>query len=326
MDLRRPDGVRLGLVSNARSERNKRGLADIERELAALGDLRHVLFDGTRPMAELLAELAAEGLDVLGINGGDGTVQAALTALLEARPFAHQPPVAILPRGMANMTAADVGLRGSNAQALRRLTAAARSGEIERHLVERHVLRVEGLRDCGPQRGMFLGAAALCDAIRICKDQVHSLGLKGEASHAVTLAWLLLNAGLRGLEAVGMHGHAIALQIDDRPPERRQRLLLLATTLDRMVLGSRPFWNVDGAPVRLTAIAHPAIGLVRHAWQILYGPPQRNLPREVFLSTGAERVRIELNSPVTIDGQFHMPEPGRDLEVTAAERVRFVRL
>lgn len=318
--------MRLGLVSNARSERNKRGLAELERQLAALGDLRHVLFDGTRPMTELLAELAIDGVDILGVNGGDGTVQAALTALLEDRPFARQPPVAILPRGMANMTAADVGLRGSNAQALRRLTVTAEAGDIERHLVERHVLRVEGLRDCGPQHGMFLGAAALCEAIRICKEKVHSLGLKGEASHAVTLAWLLLNAGLRGLEKVGMHGHDIEIQVDGGPSERAPRLLLLATTLDRMVLGSRPFWNVDGAPLRLTTIAHPAVGLVRHAWQILYGPPERSLPENVFLSTGAERVRVELDSPVTIDGQFYEPEPGRALEITAADRVRFVRL
>lgn len=318
--------MRLGLVSNARSERNKRGLADVERQLSALGDLRHVLFDDTRPMADLLAELAADGVDVLGINGGDGTVQAALTALLETRPFARQPPVAILPRGMANMTAADVGLRGSNAQALRRLMVAAESDAIERHLVDRQVLRVEGLRDCGPQRGMFLGAAALCEAIRICKDKVHTLGFKGEVSHAVTLAWLLLNAGLRGLEAVGMHGHEIAVQIDARPLERRQRLLLLATTLDRMVLGSRPFWNADGAPLRLTTIGYPAVGLVRHAWQVLYGTPQRHLPDNVFLSTGAERVRIEVDSPITIDGQFYMPEPGHALEITAAERVRFIRL
>jgi hypothetical protein len=318
--------VRLGLVSNARSERNKRGVADIERQLAALGDLRHVMFDGSRPMGDLLRELAGDGVELLGINGGDGTVQGALTALLEERPFAQTPPVAILPRGMANMTAADVGLRGRNAQALRRLVVAADAGRIDTHLVERQVLRVDGIRGWPAQRGMFLGAAAAYEAIQICKAQIHTLGLKGEVSHAATLAWLLLNAAIRGLEAVGMHGHDIRIAIDNRPPAAGRCLLLVATTLDRMVLGSRPFWNTRGRPLRLTTIAYPAPGLARHAWRALYGTDQRELPENVFFSTGADRVGLELDGPFTIDGQFFEPEPGRALEITAADRVRFVRL
>lgn len=318
--------MRLGLISNARSERNKRGLADIERQLAALGDLRHLLFDGSRPMGDLLRELAGEGVGLLGINGGDGTVQGALTALLEERPFAEAPPVAILPRGMANMTAADVGLRGRNAQALRRLAVAATAGRIDAHVIERQVLRVDGILGWPAQRGMFLGGAAAYEAIQICKRQIHTLGLKGEVSHAVTLAWLLVNAGVRGLEAVGMHGHDIRVAIDNGPPAARRCLLLLATTLDRMVLGSRPFWNTRDRPLRFTMISQPAPGLVRHAWRILYGPDQRTLPDDVFLSTGADRVRLELDGPFTIDGQFFEPEPGGALEITAADRVRFVRL
>jgi len=315
--------MRIGLISNARSERNKGGLADIDAAIAGRPEIRHLRFDGHRPMAELLRQL--EGVDLLAINGGDGTVQAALTALLEDRPLTPRPPVAILPRGMANMTAADVGLKGRNAAALDRVLAAGRQGSLAGHVLERRVLRVDGIQGWPPQHGMFFGAAGIYEAIRICKGQVHSLGLKGELSHGVTLGWLLLNAAFRGLQAVDIHGHDIGLSVDGGPVETQRRLLVLATTLDRLVLGSRPFWRTCGKPVRFTSIAWTAPGIVRHARRILYGDEERELPAG-FDSLGAERIELTLDGPFTIDGQFFDPMPGRPLVLTAPETVRFVRL
>jgi diacylglycerol kinase (ATP) len=69
--------MRIGLVSNARSERNKSGLADLDNAIAARPEISHLHFDGRCSMTELLRDLA--GIDLLAINGGDGTVQSALT-------------------------------------------------------------------------------------------------------------------------------------------------------------------------------------------------------------------------------------------------------
>jgi diacylglycerol kinase (ATP) len=169
--------MRIGLISNDRSERNKSGLADLDAAIAARPEVRHLHFDGRRSMTELLRDLGS--IDLLAINGGDGTVQGALTSLLEDRPFDPAPPVAILPRGMANMTAADVGLKGRNAAALERILEAGRSGDFGGHVLERRILRVDGIRDWPAQCGMSFGAAGIHEAISICKGQVHTLGLKG---------------------------------------------------------------------------------------------------------------------------------------------------
>ena len=315
--------MRVGLVSNARSERNKAGLADLDAAIASRADVRHLHFDGSRPMTALLREL--DGIELLAVNGGDGTVQAALTSLLEDRPLDPLPTVAILPRGMANMTAADVGLKGGNAAALERVLAAGGRGELGGHVLKRRILRVDNIRDWPAQCGMFFGAAGIYEAIRICKGQVHTLGLKGELSHGVTLGWLLLNAAFRGLDAVGIHGHDIGVSADGGPMRTERRLLVLATTLDRLVLGSRPFWGTGGRSVRFTSIAYAAPGIVRHARRILYGGDERGLPAG-FDSLGAERIELTLDSPFTIDGQFFEPIPDRPLVLTAADTVRFVRL
>ena len=59
---------------------------------------------------------------VLAINGGDGTVQAALTEIYNGGHFEGEPPpVAVLPSGKTNLIAIDLGARGDPIEALERL-------------------------------------------------------------------------------------------------------------------------------------------------------------------------------------------------------------
>ena len=109
---------KIGLISNPGSERNRRGLQEIQQVLAGNSDVIHVATEACEELDEVLADFARRGVDLLLINGGDGTVQTVLTRLLENHPFETPPDLAILPRGMANTTAADVGLRGKAADAL----------------------------------------------------------------------------------------------------------------------------------------------------------------------------------------------------------------
>ncbi|MCX7630156.1 MAG: acylglycerol kinase family protein [Geminicoccaceae bacterium] len=316
----------IGLVNNARSERNRRGMADLEPVLRAHPEIVRFDFTGPGGLREIARDLGRLKPELIVINGGDGTVQGLLTELLEERPLDPVPPIAILPRGMANMTAADCGLRRRGPLALERLITVARRGLLDRVTVRRHVLRVAGLADGSVQRGMFLGAAGITDAIRLCKSRVHSLGFKGELAHLVTLTGLLWGL-LRNRRPPGMlEGEPVAIRFEDGEVREGRQLLLLATTLDRLVLASRPFWNCFARPFRFTAIRHPPPGIVRRALSVLYGGDRRALPEDSYFSRGGERVELELEGEITIDGQFYRPEPGRPLVVTAPDRLRFVRL
>ena len=75
--------------------------------------------------ARALRTIARVKPKVLVINGGDGTVQAALTELLPWRPFRRQtpPPVAVLPNGKTNLIAHDLGAAGDPIEALERVLA-----------------------------------------------------------------------------------------------------------------------------------------------------------------------------------------------------------
>ena len=88
---------RLAIVSNAGSGRNRR-----RSELLRVPDA--------------LTDLLVREPDLIAVNGGDGTVQAVLSAWARLRDAGSVPealpPLAVLPAGSTNMTAHDLGCGG----------------------------------------------------------------------------------------------------------------------------------------------------------------------------------------------------------------------
>ena len=249
------------MLSNPLSQRNRDGMANIAAVLASHPKVRHVVFEPGMDLQALLADLAGWDCELIVLNSGDGLVHALLGALFLGKAFATPPPLALLPRGMTNMTAADVGLGGRNAATLRRLLDVAERGEIERHLVRRRVLKVEYDPNRPGERGMFFGAAGVYDGIHLCTGSIHTRGLTGSWASTSTIVAILARALWRGAEATGIGGDEIGASIDGGPWTNGRRALVLATTLDRLVLGTRPFWNNGGEPIHFTMFDHPPDGL-----------------------------------------------------------------
>jgi hypothetical protein len=317
--------IKIGLISNPNSQRNKRGLDDLRLAATATPDLLHREIEDEASLTDILPEFARHEVGLLVLNGGDGTVSRVLTELLEARPFERLPLVAILPRGMANMTAGDVGLRGRSAGAVRRLIEHARAGNLRQSAVRRSILRVENIKDRPPQRCLFFGAAAIYDAIELCCDRVYSRGLKGNLGMGLTLGGLLLSS-LLGRSNGALRGHAITAALDQQPPVLAQRLLVLATTLDRLILGARPFWGDGEGAIRFTSIVHPPLQLVRAAPKVLYGWRRSTLPQHQYVSCNAGRIALDLDGAFTLDGELFEPQPGQAVLLTAHDQLSFVQL
>ncbi|MFL5332755.1 MAG: diacylglycerol kinase family protein [Geminicoccaceae bacterium] len=318
--------VRIAMISNPLSERNRNGMARIEAVLARRPDIEHIRFEPGRDLKEVLAGLAARECGLLVLNSGDGLVHGILGALMLGRAFETPPPLALLPRGMTNMTAADVGLGGRGPSTLARLLAIADAGEIERYLVQRRVLKVDYDPERPGERGMFFGAAGIYDGIHLCTGSIHTRGLTGSWASTATILTALARALWRGGQNTGIGGDDIGISVDGGPARSGPRTLVLATTLDRLVVGTRPFWNTDKAPIRFTSIDHPPHGVIGHAWQILFGGKSRDLPDPPFHSQGAERIELQLDRPFTIDGEFFRAPRGVPVVITAEERILYVKL
>lgn len=318
--------MKIGLISNWRSRRNKRGLPPLPDTRTSGVELLHRPLDGIVGLNEVLHDFAAAEVDILAVNGGDGTVSAALTELLRHRPFDRMPLLALLGGGTTNMTAADVGLRGSAAKALKRLVARAARHDLDAVSVEREVIRVRYRADMPALYGMFFGTAAICRAIELCHEVFHPLKVESSAAAGATLAYALA-CGLfrRGGTDQLVRGDEITVGFDGAPGAPGNQLLALVTTLDRLVMRSRPFWGREPGALRYMAVAYPPWRFARSAYRVLYGGQQRRLPADHYVSHNADSISFEMSCPFTLDGEIFEPAPGSPVELSGGGRLRFVR-
>ena len=151
-------------------------------------DIFHYEVEEVGQVSRALEMIARVKPKVLVVNGGDGTVQAALTELYHGGHFkGTPPPVAVLPNGKTNLIALDLGAEGSPLKALENILAMAQ-GDLTDHIVVRELIALsDGSENARPVIGMFLGGAGLADTILYCRHKIYPLGLPNGISHFLTV-------------------------------------------------------------------------------------------------------------------------------------------
>jgi hypothetical protein len=318
---------KVGIITNPRSHRVKGGLNSLSRAIAGHGDVLHVVLGDVSEIEEILRDFARRDVKLLAIVGGDGTVQATLTGLFDNRPFDNLPTLAVLPGGRTNMIAADAGVRSRRGQGMARLLELASNADLAGFVTERRIVRIDNVRGAGSQYGMFFGAAGICRAIQSCRRKLHPYGLNTDIASALTLAGSVVRLLLgRGGEDQICRGDKIDIALDNEKFTSHSCLLLLATTLERLLLGSRPFWTETPGPLHFSYISYPPKRLGLYVPRFLYGGPRRNLPSESYFSRDATSVRLKLDGPFTLDGEFFEAEPDKEIVLSSDERANFVQL
>ena len=189
---------RIALLSNPKSTGNLAQLPKIREYCAEHPDVFHYEVEHASQIGEAIKSIALVRPKVLAINGGDGTVQAALTELYNGGHFGETPPpVAVLPSGKTNLIALDLGARGDPVEALEQLIQLARSEDLDRYTVARELIALRRGEDERPVIGMFLGGAGLADTMLYCRDKIYPLGLPNGIAHGITAFALLMKLLLR---------------------------------------------------------------------------------------------------------------------------------
>ncbi len=278
-------------------------------------------------VATALKELADREVHVLAVSGGDGTLQAVLTALFRDKPFEVLPPLALLAAGFTNLTAADVGLNGNPVRALQRLLAwseeTGRVGQIAR----RAVLRVHYGAGCAPLYGMFFNAAGIVQITRAvweARRRAKSEVMRGGLGTAVTVGKYLLGLTL-GRRVVDPT--SITVHLDDQSFGTDNYLALFITTLVYLRPGIRPYWGEGPGPLKFTAIAHEPKHLLLAAPSLFRGKLSRYLkPEYGYTSKNIHEAALQLEAECVLDGQILACAPHRTFVVTCGGEVDFLRL
>ncbi|MFM7275331.1 MAG: diacylglycerol/lipid kinase family protein, partial [Gammaproteobacteria bacterium] len=269
--------------------------------------------------------LAAEGVDVIGINGGDGSVALVLGVLLgDASPFASPPLLCALPGGTTNVTVGDVGSQTGLEQAVLELLA-WRAGRRAASVLERPVIGVRAANGQLLGCGLVFGAGAVVDGIEYWHAAVRSRGMRSEFSSGLAMIRTVWGM-LRGHDGFGAH-IPLVVSLPGRSGFRGEYRLLVVCALQRLFLGIQPFWGEAAGQLRFTAIDRHAQGLATALPGILLGKPARRvLGAPGYHSTRFDTATLEFTGGYTLDGELHhVSEAESPITLSVAGRARFLR-
>ena len=293
----------VGLISNPRSHRNN-GTPSLWSG--------HANVIGRAPtsraeLCDVLAMFAERGIDLLAIDGGDGTVRDVLTC---AGDIWHNswPDILLLPTGKTNALAGDIGV--PEQWSLEDGLAAAARGRTS----VRSPLEIARVGDPGTTiRGFIFGTGAFVDATALAQRTHRAGAFKGVAV-ALALGWGIAQTLFGGSGSAWRAGSRIGLDYDGRatrmhdarPDGVDDRYLVFASTLHRMPIGLKPFGEprgglktlvVDAPPRRLAAMAGP----------LLMGSQSADLERRGYHRIDADRIVMDIPTNFVLDGETFPP-------------------
>lgn len=319
----------VALLSNPRSTGNRALLPRVREYCAAHPDIFHYEVEDVDQIGEAIRTIALVGPRIVAINGGDGTVQAALTEIYSGGHFGGSPPpVAVLPNGKTNLIALDLGAEGDPIKALQRVVELVESGRLEDHVIERQLISLDSGGETRPVLGMFLGGAYLADVMLYCRNRIYPLGLPNGVSHFL--------AAILGLFAIifGVGGGRLPPKPEPmtvsliRQGEFKGKFsLLIVTTLEKLLLSIRTS-DGGGTNGHMKLLAtESSVGAVFRMLGATWRGTLGQKPLDGVHFQQGDEIRIEGDrSNVILDGEIFQAKHGMPIILTSTQPVPFLRL
>lgn len=290
---------RTGVIYNPHSHRNK----GLDSYVASHPGVLVAKPEDRGGLARALAEFFSAEIELLVINGGDGTVRDVLTAGMPL--FGDRwPALAVLPTGKTNALNVDLGAPRdwSLPGALEAFTG--------RRRIRRRPLVVAPLDGEDEERvGFIFGAGAFTTGISAGQD-AHRLGAFDSLAVGVTAAWGVLQALFGSDGNIWRRGEAMRVFTDARRTELAhsghgdpaRRAILLASTLHRFPFGMKPFGSaLEG--LKLGVIDKPVRRLLLALPRVLTGWEGDWLRRKGMHRLTVPSFELELGDRFILDGE-----------------------
>ncbi len=279
-------------------------------------------------IAKALEMIARVKPKVLVINGGDGTVQSALTELYHGGHFeGTPPPVAVLPNGKTNLIALDLGVEGDPLEALAQIMEAAK-GDLSEHIIVRELIALsddsEGAR---PVLGMFLGGAGLAETILYCRHKIYPLGLPNGLSHFLTAIALIFSTFV-GVKASFLPARSKPVSISFiRNGELQGTFaVLIVTTLEKLLLGGQAGNSKQRGLMKFLAVDQAPMAMLKMMAASLRGKLGQTAMTGVHFQQG-DVIRIDSEqSSVVLDGEVFEAYLGSPIVLRSTPPVSFLKL
>ena len=267
---------------------------------------------GTADLAGLLAGFAQRGVELLVINGGDGTVRDVLTSGLPIWGD-DWPALAVLPKGKTNALNVDLGAPAD--WSLADAIAAFERG----NRVRRRALKIAGAETSPPSGagstkppamlGFILGAGAFTTGIRVGQD-AHRMGAFNSLAVGATTAWGVVQSlfgtdrnrwrsGVGMQLHIGAEGNPLAHSGIGDPDKR---WFLISSTLENLPVGMKPFGPYRTG-LKLTVVDRPRRRLLAMIPAIVAGKVPQWVLRAGVHFVRTDRYDLALADEFILDGE-----------------------
>ena len=204
--------------------------------------------DSMEQAESLLQDAQLGPADVLVVSGGDGTIAHACSWLLHGAASDSSsgvPTIALLPAGSTNMTAFDINTSTEWQRCLDAFLGHLDSSQVRPKTLRPLVDVVDGDR-C--HAGFFVGGGAIVRGIEYCNDVLWAGGAARQERTAglamVRTIWGVLRKQPPFDQVEELNICAALEDGGERSHNPESGALLFATsTLDRLIVGVRPFWG-----------------------------------------------------------------------------------
>lgn len=305
---------RVGVICNPKSHGNRSG--DLMARSLASSRVAVATPRTREALMTVLQGFADDRIDLLVIDGGDGTVRDVLSCA--GRVWSgNWPRIAIVPSGKTNALALDLGIPvgWTVEQAL--------AAEASKRFVVRHPIEVARRDDEETLRGFLFGTGAFVSATALAQ-RTHRVGAFHGVAVTLALAWALLQTLFGSAKSIWRSGQHMSLRA--RPSEGGdvavddKRYLLLASTLTRLPVGLKPFGR-PRAGLKILEIDAPPRRLIRAVPFLLAGSEASWLDAWGYRRFDTKSIELHLDHDFILDGEIY---PGGDLTVREAGPLRFV--
>lgn len=237
--------------------------------------------------------------DHLFIEGGDGTMQATLSALLNSLPSPHQcPKLSLIAGGLTNQIAANIGLKARSDAAIVKAIKSPQTG-----LKPAPILKLTAGKAL-PAYGCLFSSGALPFVTDYYAQKVRDSQTGGKAAIAATLIKAV--TGNQAARDALMPATALELKLHNNGQEKLKtgaHLSTIVTTLPSLMMGLDPFWGGGQGDLRVFYADAGARRLVQNLTGLWLGRKSIDRSGDGLESYRADRLDYHYDGPLILDGE-----------------------
>ncbi len=318
----------IAVLTNVQSGKNRHGKFAKHGLEQIVGDDGIVI--ATQSVEEIddaIATFLGRGERIIGLNGGDGTIQRVVSSIYHAYGEEKDNLPILFPMrgGTMNVIADNFKIKGTPDQVCRKAMELEQSGkELNYHAL--NTIRVERTTSEGTavEYGFLYGTGALYRFHRLYYEET-----EGGPIAAVQLLLRCLGAGIahktRYQDVLGGQT-AMKVRIDGKEMISDQFTIVLAMQFKNLLLSFSPFREGEG-DFYVAAVSVPLVKMATKLHKLFWareGEPLP-LPEEHFYNSKAKVLEIETSEGHTFDGEVYALEEPHTLRITKGPVVKVLK-